>query len=100
MNNFKDLKIWQKSVDLAVRIYEITKAFPKDEMYGLTSQMRRSAVSISSNISEGSGRNTDKDFNYFLGISYGSSCELETQLIIAERVRLIDTLILQELQQE
>jgi len=71
MNNYKELKIWQKSVDLAVHVYEITKSFPKEEIYGLTSQLRRSAISISSNIAEGAGRNTKKDFSNFLGISYG-----------------------------
>lgn len=100
MNNYKELIIWQKAVDLGVKVYEITKSFPKDEMYGLTSQMRRSAVSISSNIAEGAGRNSKKDFNYFLSISYGSSCELETQAIIAERVNLIGNHILKEIQQD
>lgn len=89
MNNYKELKVWQKSVDLAVDIYSITHGFPKEEQYGLTSQIRRSAVSISSNLAEGSGRNTKADFNNFLGISYGSSCELDTQLIIANRVGLL-----------
>jgi four helix bundle protein len=99
MNNYKELKIWQKSVDLAVHIYEITKNFPKEEIYGLTSQLRRSAISISSNIAEGAGRNTKKDFSNFLGISYGSSCELDTQMIIAEKVKLIDQLALKSVQQ-
>jgi len=89
MNNYKDLKVWQKSVDLTVRVYEATKAFPREEMYGLTSQARRSAVSVPSNIAEGSGRNTKNDFRNFLGISYGSSCELETQLIIANRINYL-----------
>lgn len=86
MNNYKELKIWQKSVDLAVKIYEMTQDFPKEEVYGLTSQIRRSGVSIPSNIAEGSGRNSNKEFNYFLGISHGSSYELDTQLIIANRI--------------
>jgi four helix bundle protein len=98
MNNYKDLKIWQKSVDLAVRIYEITQSFPKEEMYGLTMQMRRSAVSISSNIAEGAGRNSKKEFNNFLGISNGSACELETQLIISHRAKLIDQSIFTSIQ--
>jgi four helix bundle protein len=100
MNNYKELKIWQKSVDLAVKIYEITKDFPREELYGLTSQIRRSAVSISSNIAEGAGRNTKKDFNNFLGISNGSSCELATQLIIAQRINFIEQPALESLQQE
>jgi four helix bundle protein len=99
MNKYKELKIWQKSVDLAIHIYEITKSFPKEEMYGLTSQLRRSAISISSNIAEGAGRNSKKDFNNFQGISYGSSCELETQMTIAEKVKLIDQLALTLIQQ-
>jgi four helix bundle protein len=100
MNNYKELKIWQKSVDLAVKVYEITKEFPKEEMYGLTSQLRRSAISIASNIAEGAGRNSKKDFNNFLGVSNASSCELETQLIIAERVNLIDNLVLKSTQEQ
>jgi four helix bundle protein len=100
MNNYKELKIWQKSVDLAVRIYEITKDFPREELYGLTSQIRRSAVSIPSNIAEGARRNTNKDFNNFLGISNGSSCELETQLIISQRVNFMEQAILESIQQD
>jgi four helix bundle protein len=98
MNNYKELKVWQKSVDLAVEVYEITGQFPKEEIYGLTSQIRRSVVSIASNIAEGAGRNTKKDFNRFLGISYGSSCELETQLIIAYKINLIDNFALESIQ--
>jgi four helix bundle protein len=100
MNNYKELNIWRKSVDLAVKIYQVTKGFPKEEQYGLTSQMRRSAVSIPSNIAEGAGRNSKKDFANFLAISNGSSCEVDTQLIIARRVDLIDQEILESLQSE
>jgi four helix bundle protein len=100
MNNYKELKIWQKSVDLAVRIYGVTKDFPKEEVYGLTSQLRRCAISVPSNIAEGAGRNTKKDFNKFLGISNGSTCELDTQLIIAQRINFIDALALESLQSE
>lgn len=100
MNNYKELKIWQKSVDLAVRIYEITKVFPKEEVYGLTSQLRRSSVSIASNIAEGAGRNSKKDFNNFLGIANGSSCELETQMIIAQRINLVDHSVHDSIQQQ
>ena len=74
--------------------------FPKDEIYGLTSQMRRCAVSVASNIAEGSGRNSKKDFNYFLGIAYASSCELETQAIIAERAGFIDKVVLNSMQHD
>jgi four helix bundle protein len=84
-------------MDLAVKIYQATKFFPVEEIYGLTSQIKRSAVSITSNIAQGSGRNRKKDFNYFLGISNGSSCELETQLLIANRVEFLDDDILHEL---
>lgn len=90
MHNYKELNVWKKSVDLAVKVYEETASFPSEEKYGITSQVRRSSVSVPSNIAEGSGRSTDKDFNNFLGYSYGSSCELETQLIISNRVGLID----------
>ena len=100
MNNYKELKVWQKSVDLAVKINDATKNFPREEVYGLTSQIRRCAVSIASNIAEGAGRNSKKDFNNFLGISIGSSCELETQLIIAQRINLIDKTDLESIQQE
>jgi four helix bundle protein len=100
MNNYKELKIWQKSVDLAVKVYQITKDFPKEELYGITSQIRRRAVSIASNIAEGAGRNSKKDFNNFLGISNGSTCELETQLIIAQKVDFIDLRVLESAQQE
>jgi len=100
MNNYKDLKVWQKSVDPAVKVYEITKEFPREEIYGLTSQLRRSAVSVPSNIAEGAGRNTKNDFKNFLGISNGSSCELETQLIIANRIDFLNDSNLLLLQQE
>ncbi len=86
MNDYKNLKVWQKSVDLVEAIYSLTKSFPKDELFGLTSQIRRSSVSIVSNIAEGSGRNSNKEFLNFLSISHGSSYELETQLLIAHRV--------------
>ena len=90
MHNYKELNVWKKSVDLSVKVYEETAAFPSEEKYGITSQIRRSSVSVPSNIAEGSGRSTDKDFNNFLGYSYGSSCELETQLIISSRVGLLE----------
>jgi four helix bundle protein len=89
MKDFKSLKIWQKGIKLVVEIYKLTKEFPQEELYGLTSQMRRSAISIPSNIAEGSGRNSDKDFNRFLDISLGSSFELETQIIIARELEFL-----------
>lgn len=100
MNNYKELKIWQKSVDLAVKVYQLTSHFPKEESYGITSQIRRSAVSIASNIAEGAGRNSNKDFNNFLGVSHGSTCELETQLIIAQRVNFLDHGSFESMQQD
>lgn len=86
MNNYKELKVWKQSIDLVVDVYQITKQFPSDELYGLTSQIRRSSVSIPSNIAEGAGRIKPGDFNHFLNIARGSSNELETQLIIAEQL--------------
>lgn len=82
----KDLIVWQKAVDLVVIIYSITENFPKTEMYGLTSQMRRAAVSIPSNIAEGRRRNTRNDFRHFSTIAFGSGAELETQIEIAKRL--------------
>jgi four helix bundle protein len=82
MKNFKNLHVWQKSIELVKKVYENTSEFPSAEIYGLTSQVRRSAVSISSNIAEGAGRG-GKEFNHFLNIAIGSCFELETQLIIA-----------------
>ena len=89
MNNYKQLKIWQKSIELAERVYQVTQTFPKTELFGLTVQMRKSVTSIASNIAEGAGRNSPKDFSNFLGIANGSTCELETHLIIACKVDLI-----------
>ncbi|MGC3947013.1 MAG: four helix bundle protein [Chryseolinea sp.] len=100
MNNYKELKIWQKSIELAVRVYHITQGFPKSEIFGLTVQMRRSASSIATNIAEGAGRNSTKEFSNFLGISNGSSCELETQLIIANRANLITNSEIETLQNQ
>lgn len=79
MNNFRNLDVWDKAVELATVVYQNTENFPKAELYGLTSQMRRSAVSISSNIAEGAGRGSKNEFKQFLNISTGSCYELETQ---------------------
>ena len=83
MRNHKDLIVWQKSMALVRRLYEVTRAFPQEELFGLTSQMRRAAVSIPSNIAEGYGRIYDKERINFLSIALGSASELETQLIIS-----------------
>ena len=89
MHNFKELKVWQLSRSLVKEIYAITADFPSAEKYGLVSQIRRCAVSIPTNIAEGSGRKTDKDFGHFLNISLGSAYELETLLILSFDVQLI-----------
>ncbi len=89
MKDFKKLKVWQHGIEVVVDVYQFSQSFPKEEVYGLTSQMRRSAVSVPSNIAEGSGRNSDKDFCRFLDISLGSAFELETQLIIANKLAFI-----------
>lgn len=86
ISSHKDLMIWQKGIVLVVRVYQLVKTFPQEELYALTSQIKRAAVSIPSNISEGYGRNTDKSFSHFIDISRGSLCELETQLIIAKEL--------------
>jgi four helix bundle protein len=88
-HNLKRLKIWNDAVDLAVDVYKETNNFPKEEKFGLSSQINRSAVSIASNIAEGAGRNNSKEFNQFLGVANGSINELWTQLIIATRVGLL-----------
>lgn len=89
MHRFEELKIWQKTMDITENCYRATESFPKEEKYGLTSQLRRSAVSIPSNIAEGSGRNTNGEFMQFLGIANGSSYELLTQLYLSKRLDLL-----------
>jgi four helix bundle protein len=89
MHRYKQLKVWQKSVDMAVDIYKLTLPYPTEEKYGLVSQMRRSGASIPSNIAEGAGRNTNGEFIHFLGIAEGSANELQTQAIISERLQFI-----------
>ena len=85
-NSYKDLIVWQKATEVAVQVYGLTKEFPRDEVYGLTSQMRRAAVSISSNIAEGKLRGSPLEWKRFLSIAYGSAGELETQIEIARRL--------------
>lgn len=91
VKSYRDLNVWKKAVDLVTDVYRLTAEFPKNEAFGLTSQIQRAAVSLPSNIAEGHARNSDKKFNHFLGISLGSLAELETQLIIAERLRYVKT---------
>ena len=90
IKSFKDLKIWQKGIEIVKDVYDITKSFPKEELYGLTSQMRRCVVSIPSNIAEGFKRYHNKEFKQFLYITLGSSAELETQLVISEELKYIN----------
>jgi four helix bundle protein len=97
MNQFKNLLVWQKSLDLVIEVYKLTDDFPNKEQFGLTSQINRCAVSVASNIAEGAGRNSGKEFNNFLGIAVGSLCELETQLIIAQRLKYITEIELENL---
>jgi four helix bundle protein len=89
MHNFRELNIWKRSIKVAVATYKIAATFPSSERYELTSQVKRAVVSIASNVAEGAGRNTDKEFNHFLGIAIGSSFELYTQLIIAGELGLV-----------
>ena len=90
MRNFKQLKIWQKGFDIAVKSFKLVNTFPKEEKYGINLQITKAAVSIPSNIAEGSSRKSEKDYNRFLEISLGSSFELETQLLIANAVNFGD----------
>lgn len=89
VNSHKDLIVWQKSIDLVEKIFKITENFPKSELYGLVNQMRRAATGIPSNIAEGANREYTKEFLQFLAIAKGSANELETQLIISERLKFI-----------
>ena len=86
MRNFKQLLIWQKGFQIAVKTFRFSSSFPKEEKFGLSSQLTRAAVSIPSNIAEGSSRTSSKDYNRFLEMSLGSSFEAETQLLIAEAI--------------
>jgi four helix bundle protein len=91
MRNFKELKIWQKGFTIAVNSFKLVSAFPKEEKFGISSQITRAAVSIPSNITEGSSRSSEKDYNRFIEISLGSSFEAETQILIAEAVNYGDS---------
>lgn len=100
MHRYKKLQVWQKAIDLAVEIYKITEKLPKQEQYGLISQINRAVISIPSNIAEGAGRNSNKEFNNFLGYSLGSSFELDTQLTISNRLNYIDDLSFKKAEEE
>lgn len=96
MAHYRDLIVWHKAMDLTAEAYRIVRFLPKEEMYALSSQIRRSAVSIPSNIAEGVGRKSNRDFCHFLKISYGSLNELETQLILCCRLGYIDESMIQD----
>lgn len=98
MHNFHKMDIWTDGIDVADMVYAVTIRFPREEMYGLISQMQRAAVSVPSNIAEGAGRDSNRDFCHFLNIALGSLYELETQLVIAERRGYVDTPTFYELQ--
>lgn len=91
MRNFKQLEVWQKSIDLTIMVYGLTRQLPDSERFGLITQMNRSAVSVPSNIAEGSSRSSEKDYRRFLEIALGSIFELETQFIITQKLNLLPT---------
>lgn len=98
MKDFKELHVWQKSHSLTLAIYKISKAFPREELYGLTSQIRRSAISLPSNISEGCGRLSDKELAHFLVIASGSASEISYQLLLARDLEYISQSVYDPLQ--
>lgn len=89
-SSYRNLNVWKKSIDLVLLIYRLTKPFPRDEVYGLTAQLRRASVSVPSNIAEGQGRKANNDFRRFLHLAMGSLMEVETQVIIAAQLGYID----------
>jgi len=89
LKSYKELIVWQKSINLVEQIFILTENFPKSEIYGLSSQIRRCAVSVPSNIAEGYGRKSPKEYSHFFSIAYGSALERETQLIISKRLKFI-----------
>jgi four helix bundle protein len=90
IRTYRDLKVWQKGIELVKEVYKLTKAFPENEQYGLSSQMRRASISVPSNIAEGFRRRYSKEHKQFLSIALGSCAELETQITIAKELRYID----------
>ena len=94
--SFEDLLVWQRAREMTVTVYKAKQSFPREEIYGLTSQMRRAAVSVASNIAEGRGRLTDGEFRQFLGCAQGSNCELQTQITVALRLNLGEARLLKE----
>jgi four helix bundle protein len=98
LRNYRDLQVWQKAYQLCLEVYKATREFPKNEQYGITAQIRRSAVSIPSNIAEGYGRKTTKEYIHSLYIAYGSNCELETQILLSGDLGYIEAGTLKKLQ--
>jgi four helix bundle protein len=96
VKSFRDLLVWQRAIQLSVAIYRLTQGFPREEIYGMTSQMRRSAVSVPSNIAEGHGRLSTGEYRQFLGIARGSNFELQTQLEIARALEFGNSKLLDE----
>ncbi len=94
MQSFRDLQVWQRSMELTIAVYRLTQHFPREEAFGLTSQLRRSAVSIPSNVAEGHGRMNPREFKHFLLIARASNCELQTQLEISGSLGFADTQLL------
>jgi len=89
IKSYKDLLIWQKGIEIVVDLYQLVESFPKEELYALTSQLKRAAVSVPSNIAEGYGRNSTQSYIHFVSISRGSLFELETQLLVAQKLKFI-----------
>jgi len=100
MKDFRDLNVWEKAHHLTIQVYEATQDFPREELYGLTSQVRRSSASIPANISEGCGRQGDAEFARFLQIAMGSACELEYHLLLARDLTFMDKLRFENLTEE
>jgi len=100
LKNYKELKVWQKSYQLCLKIYKVTARFPKEERFGLTSQIRRAVVSVPSNIAEGYGRKTTADYIRSLYIAYGSNCELETQIQLSGDLGYIGGSLLEGIKDE
>lgn len=100
IESYKDLLIWQRSIDLTVKVYDLIKDLPESEKYALSQQIKRCAVSIPSNIAEGWGRKSDKSFSYFLSVSKGSLFELNTQLIIASKLEYISKINAEDIEKE
>jgi four helix bundle protein len=89
--DYRDLVVWKKAIDLTACVYRLTRTFPKEETYGLVSQLRRASVSVASNIAEGRGRLNNAEFRQFLGVAQGSIYELQTQLFVAKRLEIADS---------